>query len=44
MIKDENGRFYNKRHNYNNIPEFIPGRGYQVKVNEEAVLDFSSLE
>ena len=29
--------------NYNNIPEFIPGRGYQVKVNEETVLDFSSL-
>ncbi len=43
MVKDQDGRFYNKRYGYNNIQEFIPGRGYQIKVNEEAILDFSNL-
>ena len=43
MVKDGFGKFYVPRNNFNNIQEFAPGRGYQVKVNEEAVLDFSSL-
>ena len=43
IVKDQDGKFYLRNNNYNNIPEFIPGRGYQVKVNEETVLDFSSL-
>lgn len=44
IVKDENGRFYSRRYNYNNILEFAPGRGYQIKVNEETVLDFSPLD
>ena len=43
MIKDGFGRFYNREYNYNNIPSFVPGKGYQIKVNEKTVLDFSSL-
>jgi len=38
IVKDEFGRFYFPEFDFNNIPSCQPSRGYQIKLNDDAVL------
>jgi len=43
MVKDSRGRFYYPEFDFNNIPLMEYGRGYQIQVNQEVVLDLRGL-
>ena len=38
MVKDESGKFYYPLHNFSNMNPLIPGRGYHIKLSEDANL------
>lgn len=44
ILKNGQGNFYLPRNNFNNIERMIPGQGYMIKINRDAVVDFGEIE
>ena len=43
ILKDGDGKFFLPRWNYNGILRMYPGKGYMIKVTENATIDFSQI-
>ena len=43
IIKNWRGNYYVPEWNFNNIDEMNPGQGYQIRVTEDTVIDFSQV-
>ncbi|HHE47110.1 MAG TPA: T9SS type A sorting domain-containing protein, partial [Bacteroidetes bacterium] len=40
MARDEDGWFYLPARDFNNMPDLVPGRGYQLRLSRECVLTY----
>ena len=40
IVKDFNGSPYLPEYNFNGIGDMVPGQGYQIKINEDAILTY----